>query len=230
MAHLAHYHEAHPLPFVITHWVNLVSMVILIFTGFYIHFPFFPGNMGVARGTHMFFAFVILINVIARVVLSFFLKSAQSGGSRKLDTEIRNWLPQKQNKHMLAEWIKYYLFLQKDHPLSAKYGVPQKISYAAIPLLLLFMGYTGFCLWEPTSQLGMFSAFTELVGGPVIMRIVHYFMMWVFICFTMLHAYLANIEGLAPSKLMFFWQEHGGLTYDPELGMITGEDDLGHKE
>ena len=39
MAHLAHYKEAHPLPFVITHWVNLICMFSLIFTGFYIHYP-----------------------------------------------------------------------------------------------------------------------------------------------------------------------------------------------
>ena len=33
MAHLAHYKEAHPLPFVITHWINLAAMVVLILTG-----------------------------------------------------------------------------------------------------------------------------------------------------------------------------------------------------
>ena len=32
MAHLAHYREAHPLVFVITHWINLVAMVMLILT------------------------------------------------------------------------------------------------------------------------------------------------------------------------------------------------------
>ena len=31
---LAHYREAHPLPFVITHWINLVAMILLIITGF----------------------------------------------------------------------------------------------------------------------------------------------------------------------------------------------------
>lgn len=228
MAHLAHYREAHPLPFVITHWINLISMIVLILTGLYIHYPAFGGIMSVARGAHMFFAFVILINVIVRLILCFVVQSAQSGGTRKVDTEIKNWLPQKQNKHQLGAWIKYYLFLKKDHPLSAKYGVPQKISYALIPFLILFMGYVGFCLWEPTSTWGMFAAFTEAVGGAMTVRIIHYFLMWVFICFTMLHAYLANIEGLAPTKLMFLWRENPGLTYDPDLGMVTGEDTMGH--
>ena len=53
-------------------------------------------------------------------------------------------------------------------------------------------------------------------------------MMFVFIAFTLLHAYLANIEGLAPSMLMFFGKEHGGLTYDIEKHNISGKDDLAH--
>lgn len=60
------------------------------------------------------------------------------------------------------------------------------------------------------------------------MRIIHYFMMFVFILFSMLHIYLANIEGLAPTKLMFFGTEHGGLVYDPEKHTIVGEDKLDH--
>lgn len=44
MAHLAHYREAHPMPFVITHWINLVAMILLIITGFSIHFPFWAAS------------------------------------------------------------------------------------------------------------------------------------------------------------------------------------------
>jgi Ni/Fe-hydrogenase 1 B-type cytochrome subunit len=52
--------------------------------------------------------------------------------------------------------------------------------------------------------------------------------MWAFIIFTMIHAYLANVEGLSPSKMMFAWKEHGGLVYDPDVHNIVGEDDLEH--
>ena len=38
------------MPFVITHWINLVAMILLIITGFSIHFPFWGGFMGIARG------------------------------------------------------------------------------------------------------------------------------------------------------------------------------------
>ena len=55
-------------------------------------------------------------------------------------------------------------------------------------------------------------------------------MMYIFICFMLIHIYLANIEGISPTLLMFFWKEHGGLVYDPEKHTIVGEDDLKHGE
>lgn len=228
MAHLAHYREAHPAPFRVTHWINLISMILLIVTGFCVHFPFWPEFMGIARGVHIFFGFVIFINCIVRIILAFTVKSAPTGGTRETVPDYKTWLPQADNKHQLGAWIKYYLFLKKDHPLSAKLGVPQKLSYLAIPLLLAFMFFTGLCLWSPTANLPLFEGAITALGGAMSVRIIHYFMMFVFICFTMLHGYLANIEGLAPTKLMFFGTEHGGLTYDPEKHAIAGEDKMGH--
>lgn len=224
MAHLAHYREAHPLPFRITHWVNLVAMAFLVVTGFCIHFPWVPSCMGIARGLHLFCGFVIMANVVARVILAFFVKSAPTGGTRETVTDYKTWLPQADNRHQGVEWIKYYLFLKKDHPLSAKLGVPQKISYLAVPVLIAFMFFTGLCLWSPTANLPFFESAIAFMGGAMGVRIVHYVMTFVFILFTMLHVYLANIEGLAPTKLMFFGIEHGGLVYDPDKHVIVGED------
>ncbi|MCL2889225.1 MAG: cytochrome b/b6 domain-containing protein, partial [Eggerthellaceae bacterium] len=213
MAHLAHYREAHPLPFVITHWINLVSMILLIMTGFCIHFPFLPFWEGISRGLHMFCALVLVVNCLVRVVLSFIVKSAPTGGTRERVIDYQTWLPQSDNRHQLGAWIKYYLFLKKDHPLGAKLGVPQKVSYLAIPALILIMAYTGMCIWSPMLNVPFFVAGVNLVGGLMAMRIIHYFLMYVFICFMLIHIYLANIEGLQPSKLMFLWREHGGLVY-----------------
>ena len=229
MAHLAHYREAHPLPFVITHWVNLTCMILLILTGFSIHYPFMPFFEGVCRGLHMFCAFVFVANCLLRIVLAFVVKSAPTGGTREKVTDIKTWLPQADNRHQAGAWIKYYLFLKKDHPLSAKLGVPQKISYLMIPILILVMAYTGFCLWAPTMDAPLCVAGINLVGGVMAMRIIHYFLMFVFICFMLIHVYLANVEGISPTKLIFFRREHGGLVYDPVKHTIVGEDDLDEK-
>ena len=224
MAHLAHYREAHPLPFVVTHWINLVCMFILIFTGFCIHYPFFPLFMSVARGLHVLCGFVIFINCVVRIILAFVIDAAPTGGTRKQIKDFHMWLPQKENLHQGIEWVKYYLFLRKTHPLGGKLGVPQKISYLAIAPLLIIMFITGICLWVPTMDLGFCQACISLVGGLMNMRVIHFFLMFVFIIFCFIHLYLANIEGFEPTKLMLFRKEHGGLTYDPDKHVIDGED------
>ena len=225
MAHLAHYKEAHPLPFVVTHWINLVAMIVLIITGFEIHFPI-PEIMGVCRGLHIFFGFVIFINCIVRIVMSFFVKSAPTGGTRKQVRDVKTWLPQKDNRHQAGAWIKYYLFLKKDHPLSAKLGVPQKLSYLLIPILIILMFITGICLYPPTANTGFGQWVIATFGGTMSIRIIHYFGMFVFIIFMFIHIYLANVEGFEPTKLMFLRKEHGGLVYDPDKHFIVGDDNL----
>ncbi len=231
MAHLAHYKEAHPLPFVITHWINLVCMVLLIITGFYIHFPFIAGWMASARGVHIFCGVVLVLNLIVRVVLSFFIRSAQRCGTREgLDRDVKNFLPSKANKHQFLPWIKYYLFIKKDHPKGTKYGSPQKLCYFLIPFVILASAYSGFSLWEVTADWPLFSWGIGVVGGVMNMRIVHYFLMWVFIIFLIIHVYLASIEGSAALKMMLFHKEHGGLVVDPKTGDVIGEDlDAGHE-
>ena len=227
MAHLAHYKEAHPLPFVITHWINASAMLVLIVIGFMIHFPV-AGTMGFCRGLHVFFGFVLFINCVVRVIMSFFVKSAPTGGTRKQVKDFRTWLPQKDNRHQGGAWVKYYLFMKKDHPLSAKLGVPQKISYLLIPILIILMFITGLCLWGATMNLPFCQWCLGLVGGAMSMRIIHYFGMFVFIIFLFIHVYLANVEGAEPTKLMFFRKEHGGLVYDPDKHVVVGDDPMEH--
>jgi Ni/Fe-hydrogenase 1 B-type cytochrome subunit len=211
------YREAHPLVFVITHWINLCAMVFLTLSGFYIHYPIVPGLMGVARGTHFFWMFALLINLVFRIVAAFFVKSAVMPDTREQELDIKNWLPQAANRHQLIPWIKYYIFLKKDHPISAKYGVLQKIAYIATPFLILAAAYTGFCLFPPTQNWAIFHAGASWIAslfnsgggadlGPV--RIVHYYCMWVILIFTAFHAYLANIYNFAPSKMIFAWKEN----------------------
>lgn len=228
MAHLAHYKEAHPLPFVITHWVNLICMFCLIVSGFFIHFPYLAGVMGIMRGLHIVAALVILINLVVRIVLGFVIKSAQVGGTRvKGDMDNRNFFPSKLNRHQFIPWIRYYLFLRKDHPIGTKFGSPQKLVYFLVPFVLICSAITGFCLWEPTSEMGFFVFVTGLVGGIMNVRIIHYFLMWLFIIFIILHVYLATIEGKAPVRLMFLYKESPGLVTDPETGRVIGVDNMG---
>jgi len=207
MSEHAFYREEHPLVFVITHYINLVGMTLLVLSGMYIHYPLFNGFMGLAKGTHIFWAFVILINLTVRVVLAFIVKDANMMGTREVDTDYKNFVPQKANRHQFWPTIKFYLFLKKEHPISAKYGVLQKIAYVATVPLTLAAAYTGFCLWGPTYAWSFFQAGTVAAGGLANIRIWHYYIMWAILCFAGIHAYLASIYGTPPLKIMFLWEE-----------------------
>ena len=232
MAGYAHYRQAHPLVFVITHWINLVCMAMLVVSGMYIHYPFVDGFMGVVRGMHFVAMFTIIVNLLFRIVAAFFVKTATQLGSREVETDIKNWLPQRENRHQFFETLKYYLFLRKEGVISAKYGSLQKIAYLATIPLTLAAAYTGFAIYGPTTGWGFLQAGTHAVGGAMNMRLVHYFIMWAFIVFTAIHAYLANVYSFAPSRIIFAWKEspgHEHHAYDPDA-IIAEKMNAGAKE
>ncbi|TLM97706.1 MAG: cytochrome B [Actinobacteria bacterium] len=203
----AYTRSQHPLVFVFTHWTNLLAMLCLTISGFYIHFPYLPGLMGLARGTHFFWMFVLLINMVFRIVLAFMVRDSVLPDGTGKELDIKNFVPQKENRHQLWPTLKYYLFLKKEHPIQGKYNPLQKMAYVLTIPLTLAAAYTGFCLWGPTYLWPAFAAGTEYVGGLENMRIIHYYCMWAILLFTAIHAYLANIYGLGADKIMFFWQE-----------------------
>jgi Ni/Fe-hydrogenase 1 B-type cytochrome subunit len=208
----------HPLVFVLTHWINLLAMLFLTLSGLYIHYPIFPGAMGLARGTHFFWMFVLCINFIVRLVLLFTVKTANVAGSRDVARDIKNFVPQAENRHQLWPTVKFYLFMKKEHPKGGKYNPLQKMAYVLTVPLTLLAAYTGFALWGPTSDLPFFQAGTVWVaslfnagggGDPMPMRILHYWTMWAILSFTFIHVYLANIYGFDADKIMFAWKETG---------------------
>ena len=206
--------EEHPLPAILMHGVHLLAMFSLIFTGFYIHYPFFAGFMNTARNIHFVLMFILIINLASRIILAFWVQTANQLGTRKTDVDIKNWLPQKENKHQFMETVKYYTFFRNTRVISAKYGALQKIAYLATPILTLYMAYTGFALYTPAHTWGIwpfFAAGVSFFGGDMGIRIAHYFGMWVVILFTMIHAYLAAIDGFKPLwGLIFLWKETPG--------------------
>jgi Ni/Fe-hydrogenase 1 B-type cytochrome subunit len=214
MSHEGHYRQAHPLIFVFTHAINLVCMIGLAFTGFYIHYPFFAGFMYGARTIHFVLMFVLVINLTSRIILAFWVQTANQMGTRKTDVDIKNWLPQEENKHQFWETVKYYTFFRNTHVISGKYGSLQKISYLATVPITFYMAWTGFALYTPAHAWAIWPVFGSaayVFGSDMGVRIAHYFGMWVIILFTMVHAYLAAMDGFKPLwGLIFLWKETPG--------------------
>ncbi len=206
MSHGA-YREAHPLPARVTHWIHLVSMVVLAFTGFFIHFPFWGLGMQLMRTLHFIFMWLVIINLVIRLVLVFIMKTANVKGTREVAPDWVNFTPQPENRGQLFKTISYYLFLMKKHPRSGKYNPLQKMAYVAMQVLLVAQAYTGFAIYGPFDQIQFFAVGTGLLGGLMVMRMIHYFIMWAFILITMIHVYLSVAEDVEALPLMFWGKE-----------------------
>lgn len=204
MSHGA-YKEAHPLPARVTHWVHVLCMIALAFSGFFIHFPFGGLSMHQMRNVHFIAMWLVLINLVVRLVLVFTMKDANVKGTREVAPDWINWIPQPENKGKFFRTITYYLFIQKKHPRTGKYNPLQKLAYVAMQAFLVLQGITGFAIYGPT--LGLFDGLTAAVGGLMVMRMIHYFIMWVFILITMIHVYLSVAEDIEALPLMFLGKE-----------------------
>jgi Ni/Fe-hydrogenase 1 B-type cytochrome subunit len=196
--------EEHPLPAVLMHGVHLVSMVLLAFSGFYIHHPFFAGGMSAMRSMHFVSMFVLVLTAVVRVYWAFLGRGSAEAGSRVLVPDYRHFGPEKANRGQMLETLKYYLFLRSTHPRTAKYNTLQKGTYLLWLLLIAVQAVTGFALWTPT-QAAM-QPLSYWLGGLAQVRVDHYLIMWLFIVTTMVHVYLSVAEGAAQVPLMFAWR------------------------
>jgi Ni/Fe-hydrogenase 1 B-type cytochrome subunit len=196
--------QEHPLPAVIMHWVHVVSMIVLIVTGFYIHGPFAPGLMGLMRNMHFVFMFLLILTAIVRVWWAFLgAGTAETGGTVKR-RDYKYFGPQRENRGTLLGTVKYYTFLQKEPPKVSKYNGLQKGTYVFWLLLILLQAITGFALWTPT--MAFFQPLTYALGGLMYVRSLHYLFMWLFIITTAIHIYLAVMH-FDEFLMMFFWRQ-----------------------
>lgn len=214
--------EEHPLVALVTHWVHLVAMAVLIFTGFFIHSPFYNGSMAVNKTFHLIFAWILIATGVVRIYWAFFGAGSAPCCKREKTPDYKFFFPQKENRGKLLPMIQYYLFLRPTHPRTAKYNPLQKGAYVFLIVLILIQMTTGFELWTPTAS--FFSPLTYLLGGPVTVRAIHYLVAWLFIAIIALHIYLAAAESLHEIPLMFWWRESKVMTRQYEASEKAHEE------
>lgn len=200
--------EEHPAPARAMHWFHLVSIVVLIYTGFYIHKPFGPGSMDLMRMLHFVFMFVLIFTAIIRVYWAFFGRGSAGQGSRRRVADYKHFGYERANKGKFVETVKYYLFLRKMHPAGGKYNTLQKGTYLLWLFLIALQALTGFMIWTGVTA-GAFLPLTDALGGLIVLRAIHYLLMWVFIITTLVHIYLSIAEAPWQAPLMFLGKESG---------------------
>lgn len=80
----------------------------------------------------------------------------------------------------------YYLRLRRDHPPQGKHNPLQKLAYTAIGLFGALAVLTGVAIYKPLQ----FAWLTTLFGGYQAARYWHFWMVWIFVAFTIVHVIL----------------------------------------
>ncbi len=189
---MAEMHIEHPVEARIYHYIHVVSMIALAFTGFFIHYPFFKGSMSTMRFVHFVAMYVVVFNLIIRVSLAFLSKNRDY---KNFGLGMIVW-------RNLFGTLGYYLFLKKELPKEVQgiYNPPQRLTYVLFIPLIILQAMTGFALYTPFA--GYFTWLTSLVGGLEMVRVWHFSIMWVFILLTAVHVYLSLFEDFGQFKYM----------------------------
>jgi len=189
----AHFEDIHYAPRVM-HWINLVSMASLIFTGLSIRYHWFETHelcAHLCKQHHYYFIYILLGNVLVRIIYAFASETKTYKDFTIGMADIKN----------SPAVLKYYLFLQDDYPYISKYASFQKLTYNFFWIFTLIQGYIGFAILKP-------HLLSSIFGSPEVTiiwaRNIHTAIMGFFIITISIHMYIAFIEGFPLLKLILF--------------------------
>jgi thiosulfate reductase cytochrome b subunit len=195
----------------ITHWLNAVLLAGMIGSGLqiymaYVHFgkrggPYFPNpwdgrpfphwsNLGgwLAGGLNWHFALAWPFVLSGLAYLAYL---AFSGEWRSLLFRPRD-VPRAMAMQL------YYLRLRREHPPQGKHNALQKGAYTFIVLLGAISVLSGFAIYKPTEL----SWLTSLFGGYELARYWHFWAVFLFLAFTLVHVALVLLVDPASLRAM----------------------------
>jgi Ni/Fe-hydrogenase b-type cytochrome subunit len=183
----------------ITHWVNVVALVVMIGSGLRIfnaypafarrgeefccwpaartpipHDLTFGGWLAGARHWHFAMMWVLVVNGL--VYLAFIW----------LHGEWRAIAPRRGDPRDAWEMVRFYLFVRKHHPRQGKYNALQKGAYFAMPLVGIVIVLTGLAIWKPVQL----APLTALFGGYVWARYWHFLAMLALVLLSLGHVFM----------------------------------------
>ena len=191
------------LAFRIDHWVRFLAIFVLIVTGFYTHSPFLGGgpdsNIYVwFRCFHILAAYTLVLGFIVRVYLAFFSRFSPDWKDFGIGKNLAG----------VPATLGYYLFMKGTYKSFGRYNPLQALGYLFMGFMIIFMGMTGSALYRGyafrfLNGENLFAWFTNLLGGLPYVRMWHYFGMWIFIMFLLVHVYLSLLAELANKDKSF---------------------------
>jgi Ni/Fe-hydrogenase 1 B-type cytochrome subunit len=196
--------EEHPLTAVVLHWLHLVSFIALAFTGLAIHYDPLGWHMAYVIETHYVMMFVFICTTVVRIYWAFMGRGSADTGETKYIRDYKHFAINGRMARDIVPYIKYYLFISKTRPKTAKYNPLQAITYGYLfPLLIFLMALTGFSMYEPFGA--YFGWFVTLMGGLNDVRLMHYLVCFVMLAVWLIHLYLVVMEDPIQVYSMLFY-------------------------
>ncbi len=207
----------------LTHWSAFVLVFAMVSSGLQIYRayarfgqrggPYFPNPLqdadipGWARlggwlagGLNWHFFFMWPLIAVGLLYIGYLVVS---GEWRKLVFRPRDVKP-------AVAMAKYYLRLSPEHPPQGKHNALQKQAYTGVIVLGALSVLTGFAIWKPIQ----FSWLTTLFGGYQLARYWHFWAVWLFVGFAIVHVILVFIADPASLRGMITGWYRGRYTSD----------------
>ncbi|HEX7423257.1 MAG TPA: Ni/Fe-hydrogenase, b-type cytochrome subunit [Terriglobales bacterium] len=191
------------LPVRASHWFIFLAIVILAFTGYYMHNPFFVAKSGtiflmaIMRFIHLVAGFVFIGAFLLRMYW-FFQGNDWSNWRAFFPIHRRQW-------RGMGNMVAYYSFLRKDLTHHVGHNALAAATYLFVFTLMLIEILTGLALY---SQVRGSIVLNALIGWlPRLIdiqsiRLIHFCIMFVFFAFIIHHVY---------SAVLVSWEERNGL-------------------
>ena len=202
----------------LTHWATLVLVSGMIASGLQIYEayarfgnrggPLFPSPFDGAQFPHWsrlggwlagalnwHFALMWPLVTVGLLYLGYLVKSG----------EWRALLFRPRDVRGAIDMTKYYLRLRPDHPPQGKHNPLQKLAYSSIYLLGALAVLTGLAIYKPVQL----SWLTALFGGFQATRYWHFWIVWIFVAFTITHVILVFAVDPASFRAMLTGRYRG---------------------
>jgi len=191
------------LPVRISHWVIFLSVVVLSFTGYYIHNPFIVAKstttflMATMRFIHVVAGFVFIGAFLLRLYW-FFMGNNWSNWRSFVPIHRRQW-------RGMGRMVEYYTFLRKDPVHKVGHNALAAVTYLFMFTLMLIEIITGLTMFTQVRgkwALGWLFSWIPGVIDIQHIRLTHFCIMFAFFAFVIHHVY---------SAVLVSWEERNGL-------------------
>jgi len=175
------------------HWINMLCIVILSVTGFFIGTPFSFGSsasaytMGWIRFIHFVAAYTFTASLASRVVWS--LMGNEFSGWRAFFPFLTT-----DDRRKMLKMLRYYMFVDREVPETIGHNPLATTAYLGLFSLYLVMALTGFTMYFEHAPGGVMHealGFMSATFSHHVMRQTHHMGMWLIVGFVINHIYSA---------------------------------------